>query len=217
METLRRINSALSGLFRNYFPEDLTDTLNRLVERLIESIRESSSGFVKIFLSLVLIPLIGFLAFVLLIKNFFQYLWRFLKFIYRLIKQWVKLTLQEISFYIEKLAETSHHFREAWSRVYELGQATVQFLAEKIQNDDAVFEYDNSVDFSIMVINPLEKTGLWIFWLVVSSIMVLFLTLTAIFLTPLLHRWLRLRFIPIPINGSILNNERILNQEDSYE
>lgn len=211
METLRRIKSALSGLFRNYFPEDLTDTLNRLVERLIESIRESSNGFIKVFLSFVLIPIIGLLAFILLIKNFFKYLWRFLKFLYRLFKQWLKLTLQEISFYIEKLAVASHNFREAWSQVYDLGQATVQFLAEKIQDDDANFVYDHPINYSITIINPLKVTGVWIIWLVFSSIMILFLALTSIYMTPLIHRWLRLKLMPIPIL------ESTPYQEDSGE
>ena len=174
----KRFTSRLSTIWKGSFVE----TLEALLKNTLTSIGDTSN----VFLISIKILWVSFLVVILAIVLF-------LKKISRLIRRLLTITLQELNFYATLMASQSKNLRQEWSNIFIVLVDVKNYLADKIDNDDAPYSnhYSGKIWQLFLWNFPLANIS-WVLLFAVSLLMGISLVAsTLLIFPPILHRIVR--------------------------
>lgn len=139
---------------KRYIPNQIVDRSQDLFWGIIDSIRNSSFGFLYI----LIIPFVFFVAVISSIGLFFK---RF----YRYFINFVTLIVDEVRVYVTQLHQASKNFRYTWGNAFSLSSDFAFYLFAKNFNDDVRFERSYRGSYQNLILDLFMYSAAWVFWL----------------------------------------------------
>ncbi|MCQ3938835.1 MAG: hypothetical protein DPW18_17585 [Chloroflexi bacterium] len=171
----KRFTTHLSYIWKGAFVQ----TIEALIQNTRKSIGETSNVFLKILKVLWLLILIIVLAITLLFKNLF-----------RLIKRLFIVVLEEINFYVARIAGASKNLNKQWGGIVLILTDIKDFLVNKINDDNASFSDHFRGNAAKLIFWDFPIANIvWLFWFALTLTMsiLLFVSIIIVF-PPIIHR-----------------------------
>lgn len=173
--------------------------IERLIEYIRDSIKNTGNSFYKMLLIIVLIFLIAIKEILLFFKNLWPSIVRFFKWLFRIIKQFLQLLknlfvvilIEEIGFYYKKLKDFSGVLVENLSLISDKLGDYSDYLSDRLGGERKGFTPKIKEKYWLLVLKSILFLLITILWGTLSLFMSVFLFATTILFIPVLHQMIR--------------------------
>lgn len=178
----------LLRFLERYSPDQLLNTIQELLQNLIENIRSSGSITLQFFLTPILLIAIGFLYPVVLLRKLLTNLIVLLKNLYKLLRKLFLIAIQEINAYWARTRREGRGLLDYLVAATQKMLAYIQYLLNIILNGNALYETDVTASNRELLQQIPVRLIKWFSIGILSTLMSLFLISTFMFGVPVIHR-----------------------------